>query len=487
MRQEKGMRKIDEKLIAWMMKGGQGMAEDDRLESLRKLMRAGADPLVKDGKGGVSVAQDVMARGDLEALRVMAREGLNPSARIDGTPLIIKALQMSRMECAEELIKAGADASAKDEGSGLDALMVAVRWNKREWAQKLMALGADPRTSNESGASAMMTAFMHGEIGLALDLQEASQEGLLGGHGFDAVKWVLASGNVTPTEWERLEKIREREPINEASVDRKIQRISAGLTSKTVSPALEWELARLERTEGKGLRDFVESAAIHQAMKSDGYKNEAKRRWQALKAGWEASLLGKEAERAQAGKKEEKEADEEGWEWSLDSIRKQKQRAIETIQEQQRRLGDMEAIESWLRVSEALGKWPGIERVRVRGIKNSMGATSWMVDVEKKEQGEAKIWSMPIKMDPIARSESGDGSANRSVEEIWGEEGKQAWVEFGRAWVSAMNRAGWTEVWLPAKDKEELRRKMLTPEQMARSEKEEMEESKPQARSAARL
>ena len=112
---------------------------------------------------GVPLA-DAAERGDLAAVRTLIGQRTDINAtRVDGTTALHAAVHADRLEIADLLLKAGANAAAKDR-YGVTPLYLASVNGNAEMIRHLLDAGVEPNTTDPGGETALMTAARTGAV-----------------------------------------------------------------------------------------------------------------------------------------------------------------------------------------------------------------------------------------------------------------------------------------------------------------------------------
>ncbi len=112
---------------------------------------------------GVPLA-DAAERGNLAAVRTLIGQGFDVNAtRVDGTTALHAAVHADRLEIAELLLKAGANAGIRDR-YGVTPLYLAGVNGNAEMIRRLLDSGVDPNTVDPGGETALMTAARTGAV-----------------------------------------------------------------------------------------------------------------------------------------------------------------------------------------------------------------------------------------------------------------------------------------------------------------------------------
>src|SRR6478752_3970716 len=108
--------------------------------------------------GGRVPLVDAAERGDLAAVRsLLGQKGDVNAAREDGLTALHAAVNAERIDVAEALLTAGANASAKDR-YGITPIYLAALNGSAPLIQRLLEAGADPNATDPGGETALMTA-----------------------------------------------------------------------------------------------------------------------------------------------------------------------------------------------------------------------------------------------------------------------------------------------------------------------------------------
>ena len=112
---------------------------------------------------GVPLA-DAAERGDLAAVRSLIGQGSDVNAaRVDGTAALHAAVHADQLEIADLLLRAGANAGARDR-YGVTPLYLACVNGNAEMIRRLLDAGVDPDTTDPGGETALMTAARTGAV-----------------------------------------------------------------------------------------------------------------------------------------------------------------------------------------------------------------------------------------------------------------------------------------------------------------------------------
>ena len=112
---------------------------------------------------GVPLA-DAAERGDLVAVRSLIGQGSDVNAtRVDGTAALHAAVHADHLEIADLLLRAGANAGARDR-YGVTPLFLACVNGNAEMIRRLLDAGVDPDTTDPGGETALMTAARTGAV-----------------------------------------------------------------------------------------------------------------------------------------------------------------------------------------------------------------------------------------------------------------------------------------------------------------------------------
>jgi ankyrin len=107
---------------------------------------------------------DAVERGDLASVRALVgqRTDVN-AARDDGLTALHAAVNADRLDITDALLKAGANASAKDR-YGITPIYLAAQNGSAPLIQRLLEAGADPNATDPGGETALMTATRTGAV-----------------------------------------------------------------------------------------------------------------------------------------------------------------------------------------------------------------------------------------------------------------------------------------------------------------------------------
>jgi ankyrin repeat protein len=124
---------------------------------------------------------DAAARGDLSTVRTLIGQKTDVNAaRVDGTTALHSAVNADRLDIADLLLRAGAEAAAKDR-YGVTPLYLASLNGNADMIRRLLDAGVDPNTVDPGGETALMTAARTGapaalrallERGASIDARE---------------------------------------------------------------------------------------------------------------------------------------------------------------------------------------------------------------------------------------------------------------------------------------------------------------------------
>jgi len=132
----------------------------------RFLVAAGLAALLASSAAAAGRAPlvDAAERGDLAAVRSLIAQNTDVNAaREDGHTALHAAAHADRADIAEALLKAGANAAAKDR-YGLTPLYLASQNGSADLIGRLLDAGVDPNTADPGGETALMTATRTGAV-----------------------------------------------------------------------------------------------------------------------------------------------------------------------------------------------------------------------------------------------------------------------------------------------------------------------------------
>ena len=114
-----------------------------------------------------SPVADASARGDVQAVRALIREGADPNAaQADGLTALHWAALNNQVEIAEVLLYAGANAQPTTRLGGYTPLHLASRAGNAAVVETLLEAGADPAVYTATGVTAMHFAAQANASGL---------------------------------------------------------------------------------------------------------------------------------------------------------------------------------------------------------------------------------------------------------------------------------------------------------------------------------
>jgi len=107
---------------------------------------------------------DAAERGDLVAVRSLIGQRSDVNAtRVDGTTALHAAVHADHLEIADLLLRAGANAGARDR-YGITPLFLACVNGNAEMIRRILDAGVDPDTTDPGGETALMTAARTGAV-----------------------------------------------------------------------------------------------------------------------------------------------------------------------------------------------------------------------------------------------------------------------------------------------------------------------------------
>ncbi|MAG31278.1 MAG: hypothetical protein CL908_10375 [Deltaproteobacteria bacterium] len=197
--------------------------QNGSVDVLERLLRAGADPHLRDRKGAPVIdyaatggtqrklallrsaggswtdrdASPTLARatagGPLSAVEALIEAVSDPANRV---PALCNALAVERTEALDPLLRAGVSLDSSC-GDGRGPLMVAVLSGRLDHVDRLLDAGADPLLANESGDNALISAASRGEAEITERLIAAGADvDWRGAHRMTALMGAASNGHV---------------------------------------------------------------------------------------------------------------------------------------------------------------------------------------------------------------------------------------------------------------------------------------------------
>jgi uncharacterized protein len=129
----------------------------ETVDTVKRLLRAGADANLKDGYGRAALMLSVDSQ-NAEAVKLMIAHGadVNTTSENESTALMGAAL-LGNKEIVELLIEKGAEVNAKNT-CGCTALIAAAQWSRVEATKPLIDAGAELDAKDSKGRTALWLA-----------------------------------------------------------------------------------------------------------------------------------------------------------------------------------------------------------------------------------------------------------------------------------------------------------------------------------------
>lgn len=146
-------------------------AREGRVEAVRALLRAGAEPEGRDG--GMTPLAAAALRGHASVVRVLLRAGARANAvGLDGQAPLLGALRSGHTETVRLLLEADASTRVTDR-AGDNPLVMAIHQGREDLLLLLLRHGADPNLIDGSGLSPLYWARQNQREDLAQRLLDA--------------------------------------------------------------------------------------------------------------------------------------------------------------------------------------------------------------------------------------------------------------------------------------------------------------------------
>ena len=146
-------------------------AYDGDVERVRKLLKKGKNPNVKD-KSGYTPLHYVAYEGHVEVVKFLLEHGADPNAQDkDGKTPLYWAASGGHVEVVKLLLEHGADPNAKDE-YGWTPLHEAASKGRVDVVKLLLEYGADPTAKNRDGKTPLDLAREAGRSGVVSLIEE---------------------------------------------------------------------------------------------------------------------------------------------------------------------------------------------------------------------------------------------------------------------------------------------------------------------------
>jgi ankyrin repeat protein len=142
------------------------------VETLRRLLDAGADPNEEDWTGAPPLDQAVHG-GSAEAVRVLLEAGADPNGGASLTSPLVGAAGKNRVDLVMILLDAGANPHRTDPQDGGTALMLAAFHGNLAMIDLLLALGVSPNVVASKGWTALRYAVESGHQHVVARLKAA--------------------------------------------------------------------------------------------------------------------------------------------------------------------------------------------------------------------------------------------------------------------------------------------------------------------------
>lgn len=158
---------------------------DDDIDTVRKLLREGADPKVSN-RYGVTPLSLAATNGDPAMIEILLKAGADPNAALSGgQTILMTAARTGNANVVRTLIEHGATVDARERSYGETALMWAAAENHPDAAKVLIEHGADVNarsnpleySKDRFGLEGVMTILPHGHW---TPLMYAARQGSLG-------------------------------------------------------------------------------------------------------------------------------------------------------------------------------------------------------------------------------------------------------------------------------------------------------------------
>jgi ankyrin repeat protein len=194
-------------------------AQNGHLDIVKALLEKGADVNLKDKNGDnalMCAEKTPHLLVMIELIKKHISAELN-ATKINGTPLIIWAVEYGRLDIVKELLEKGADVNLKDK-YGHTALIRAAYNGRLDIVKALLEKGADVNLKDNFGHTTLIWAARKDRLDIVKALLEKGVNvNLEDSYGCTALKWAARNGHLTVIE--ELIKKQTPEQLNETKID----------------------------------------------------------------------------------------------------------------------------------------------------------------------------------------------------------------------------------------------------------------------------
>ncbi|XP_014677172.1 PREDICTED: putative ankyrin repeat protein RF_0381 [Priapulus caudatus] len=148
-----------------------------RLDIVRLLLEAGADPNVDDAESGVTPLMWAVSKGEETVVQMLLSHGADANAADwQAHTSLHHAACFDRLDIVRLLLEAGADPNAAETETRRTSLMMAVKEGDEAMVRMLLSHGADSNAANSYGLTSLHVAVVSGWLDIMRMLLEAGTD-----------------------------------------------------------------------------------------------------------------------------------------------------------------------------------------------------------------------------------------------------------------------------------------------------------------------